>query len=158
MVLLVAIGGCARTYKSADLYHDHSHSVEVSGRSHKLVSRAETDKVLFRLSFTEGMLFTFSMWTVEYLEFVVDKKDLKDGRRLSLSDLDAWSVAKAYIKGAGRLKEGEIIIESIGKGRIWVRVYAPQLPSQFHGVFEFEESGSPDPPSIDGWVKDDSTR
>jgi hypothetical protein len=156
MVLLAALGGCATTFKSAELYRNHSHSVEVAEGWHKLVSRAEADKVLFRLSFHRGTLFTFSMWTMEYLEFVVDKKDLKGGRRLSLPDLNAWSIAKAYVRGAGRLKEGEIIIDSIGKGRIWVRVYAPRLPSQFHGVFEFEDRGAPDPPAIDGLVKEDA--
>lgn len=147
------MSGCASTFKSAESFHGYSHSVEVSPGWRKLSSYADPGHVLFRLRFMKGTLFTFSMWTVEYLEFIVKVDDLKPGKRLMLSNLDAWSIAKAYIIGVGQLKKGEVIIESVSPDRIEARVFSPELPSQFHGVFVFKVRKTPDPVAINGRIQ-----
>ena len=56
---------------------------------------------LFRIEIMKGYLFTFSPWSFEGLEFVVKNDDLKPNNKLQLKDLDAWSIAGAYIIGKG---------------------------------------------------------
>ena len=98
-----------------------------------------------------GVLFTFSMWTVEELEFVIKSSDLKPGKQLLLSELNAYSIAGAYVAGVGRLTKGELIIELARRDRIEIRVSAPELSAKFQGLFTFRMHKTPDPISIDGF-------
>ncbi|MBC8373703.1 MAG: hypothetical protein H8E53_08935 [Planctomycetes bacterium] len=151
LLILVVFCGCISTFKTAASYHNYSHIVSTETRGWaQLNACMNKDHILFRLRFTKGVLFTFSMWTEEYLEFVVNVEDLKPGKRLMLSNLNAWSIAGAYIEGAGRLKEGEVTIKAVSTNLIEIHINAPELPSKFDGDFTFKVRDGSVPDAIKG--------